>query len=130
MFSTVYDEIYNEIKSVDEEVAVMYGYLRDRCKDLAHKKWTQPFVKLILKLMRKRISKTINGFYKNEKYPFITLYHKVITKEAVKTVHENGGLIGGVTINIMEDDFESKVSKEITRFIEEGVDFIKTDFLK
>ncbi len=127
ILTTIYEEIYWEIKKADPQVAIMYGYPRDKGKDLAQQTCTQPFVKAIVQFMKWRAPYTVQEICNHIDTPFISLYHKILSKELVALLHKNNKLCIGCTIRLPgEGSFEAK--KIMDSMVNMDVDLIKTDF--
>src|SRR3989338_8142785 len=48
VFTAMYKDIVNEIYHILPKQAVIFGYPRDRGKNLANRKWTKPFVDIFI----------------------------------------------------------------------------------
>ncbi len=128
IFTTIYKEVYDEIRSIDQQVAIMYGYPRERGKDLGQQRWAQPFVKLIVQYMKYKTPRQMEEFAKTIETPFYSLYHKVISQKAVTTIHQLGKLCIGCTINLHNDTGKRASFTAMQVMIDNGVDMIKTDY--
>lgn len=128
LLTTIYEEVYWEIRNIDSSVAVMFGYPRDRGKDIAQRKWTQLFVRLVVSWMRAKTPQRMREFAQRIDSPFYSLYHKVTTKAACDACHELGKFCIGCTISLHNDTGEEESLSVMRRMIENGVDMIKTDF--
>jgi glycerophosphoryl diester phosphodiesterase len=127
ILTTIYEEIYAEIKAADSNIAIMYGYPRDKGKDLAQQAWTQPFVSAIVQIMKWQAPQTIQRICNQIDTPFISLYHKILTRDVVKLLHQNNKLCIGCTIRLPnEGAFEAQHIME--EMVHMDVDLIKTDF--
>lgn len=128
IFSTVYEGIFDEIRSLDQDIAIMYGYPRDKGKDLAQQKWTQFFVRMYVKIITLFMPVKIRGIMTKQTTKFYSLYHKVITKGLVSQIHNQGNLCIGVVI-CLQGDITGRSSVRIANhLIKLGVDMIKMDY--
>lgn len=128
IFTTIYPEIYREIRSLDHNIAIIFGYPRDRGKDLAQQKWTLPFVKIIVFIMKLRLKNTLSSIIEDIDTPFISLYHKMITKDIVDYLHYNNHYCIGATINLHDDTGAKESSRIMNQMLIMSTDCIKTDY--
>jgi glycerophosphoryl diester phosphodiesterase len=128
ILTTIYDDIYKEVREQYPEIALMYGYPKDRGKDLAQQKWTQPFVKVVVASMRFRIDSTVQQLMQEVETPFLSFYHKVMTPSMVKLLHEHQKYCIGCTINLQNDTGAGESVKTMQTMLDQGVDLIKTDY--
>lgn len=128
ILTTIYDDIYREVREQYPEIALMYGYPKDRGKDLAQQKWTQPFVKMIVASMRFRIDSTVQQLMQEVETPFLSFYHKVITPSMVKLLYQQQRYCIGCTINLQNDTGARESAKTMQMMLDQGVDLIKTDY--
>lgn len=128
ILTSIYNELNREISEVDPLLARFYGYPRDRGKNLAMRKWTKPIVQSVVKVMKWRLPMRITQIMIEVETPFISLYHKVITKDVVRLIHARGGFCFGVTINLHNDIGSYQSLRAMQEMTNDGVDGIKTDF--
>lgn len=128
VFTTIYPDIYHEIRAIDKNIAIIFGYPRDRGKDLAQQKWTLPFVKIIVFIMNLKLKKTLSSIINEIDTPFISLYHKMITKEIVDYLHLSNHYCIGATINLHDDTGANESSRIMNQMLKMNVDSIKTDY--
>ena len=128
VFTSIYDSINEEIKEYDPNAARIFGYPHDRGKNLAMKKWAQPLVKLAVVYLRYSLPHKLPLILKSCGTPFISLYHKLITKDAVSLIHKDGGYCIGATINLQNDTLNRESLNSMKHMKDCGVDVIKTDY--
>lgn len=128
VFTTVDSDIYREIRDIDDNVAVIFGYPKEKGKDLSQLQLVRPFVKLVVKLMRKRLLNVTKNILSEVDTPFISYYNRIITARVVNYLHENNRFCLGATINVRNDTKEKESIASMTHMLENGVDLIKTDY--
>lgn len=128
VLTSINKNLNREIREVDPQLARFYGYPRDRGKNLAMQTWTKPFVRTVVSVMKWRLPTYIADMMSDVKTPFISLYHKVMTKDVVDIIHERGGFCFGVTINLHNDLGISESLKAMQEITDKGADGIKTDY--
>lgn len=128
IFTALYFDIHQEIQSCDPQVACIFGYPRDRGKDLAFKWWTKPFVKAIIWQMKRSLPGAIAHMMQQSDTQFVSLYYKVLTPQVAAVIKKNGGVCIGVTLIWHKDVRESDAVKIHQTMIAAGADAIKTDF--
>lgn len=128
VLTTVYPEIFKEITKNDGSVACIFGYPRDRGKNLAGRKWAQPVVRLVVPLIRQRLKTHINTIMRKADTPFISLYHKVISRTLVNSIHQKRNYCLGATISLRGDTGEKESIKAMASMLNDGADLIKTDY--
>ncbi|MEK7595800.1 MAG: glycerophosphodiester phosphodiesterase [Patescibacteria group bacterium] len=127
ILTSIYEEINREIKEEDSQVARIYGYPRDRGKNLAMKKWTQPLVKAIVVYMKFNLINKVPMILKMAETPFISLYHKIISKEVVNFLHDKGAYCITAIIDLEKNITDRGASNAIEKLKDLNVDLIKTD---
>ncbi len=128
IFSSLYFEMHEEIMSLDQDVARMMGYPRDRGKDIAQRKWAYYFVQLIVDFMKYLVFFKYDNMLKSANTKFISLYHKIISKKLTELIHAKHAYLIGVAINLNGDTKEDVAKREIDKLLAADVDVIKTDF--
>ena len=128
IFTTMYEEIYQEIMKSDPTVAWMYGYPRDRGKNLTNRWWAQPIVKPAVYLIKKSLPKKIIQMMQMIPTDFFSFYHKVISKELVENIHNEGKFAIGATISLNSDTGKKESLDHMVKMLEDGCDLIKTDY--
>lgn len=127
VFTSLYEDINNEIKKADPYVARIFGYPRDRGNNLALAAWTQPIVRLVILWIRKRLKYKIKNILKIADTPFVSLYDKVITKEVVDIMHKNKFYCIGANFALYHKVAEGQVIAYLKQMREEDVDVIVTN---
>lgn len=128
VFTTVNKEIYREIREVDKSVAIIFGYPKEKGKDLSQKNWVRPFVRVVTKLMKNRLMKITQKMISEIDTPFISFYHKIITAKVVEYLHQNNRYCIGATINVHNDTGWEESIETMRSMVNSKVDLIKTDY--
>lgn len=128
IFTAIHEPIFDEIRGLDQHVACKYGYPRDRGKNLASQKWTYPIVFLILQYMKYSLPFRVHSMIKRTPTPFMSFYHKVLTKRLVDVLHKHHTYVLGATISLHNDTGEQESERVVRTMIEQRVDLILTDF--
>lgn len=128
ILTAIYEPIFDEIRKLDTSIACKFGYPRDRGKNLASQKWTYPFVFCILQYMKFSLPQKILAMMKRTPTPFMSFYHKVITKQLVEVIHKHHGFVLGATISLHNDTGEKESERVVRTMIEQGADLILTDY--
>ncbi len=129
IFSTIYPNIDKEIEAVDANQVRMFGYPRDRGKDLAQQSWTKPFVEIVIMLMRLRIQRTVTNMMNNSNAQIISLYHRVIDDSCIQTINEADRMACAVFIRLPNTNFNDiEIINLMKIFMKRGVSIIKSDY--
>jgi glycerophosphoryl diester phosphodiesterase len=128
VFTTLYEDIYDEIQALDPQVVCMFGYPRDKGKNLSSAKWAQPLIKVAVAWIRWNIvpiTQKISGRIDTE---FLSYYHKVVTPELVTFIHKQKKICAGATVNLRDDTLEQKSLFAMVSMLKAKVDILKTDY--
>ncbi|SRR3989344_52176 len=127
IFTTLYENIYKEIIESDPDIAWMYGYPRDRGKNLTNRWWAQIIVKPAVFLIKHSLPKKILEMMRVIPTDFFSFYNKVISKDLVENIHGKNKFAIGATISLNNDTGSEKSLEHMTRMLVNGIDLIKTD---
>lgn len=128
IFTTLYDDIYKEILDNDHNVAWMYGYPRDRGKNLTSRWWFQPIVIPAVFLIRKALPWKIDAMMKNIPTDFFSFYNKVLSRELIRSIHAKSKYAIGATVSLNSDTGPNESIVHMTQMLKYGIDLIITDY--
>ena len=114
------------VLSASRKYGIPYTGRRKRIHDSG--KWAKPLVKLAVVYLRYSLPHKLPLILKSCGTPFISLYHKLITKDAVSLIHKDGGYCIGATINLQNDTLNRESLNSMKHMKDCGVDVIKTDY--
>ncbi len=126
-FTTIYEDILKEIQEADPGVACMYGYPADKGKNVSRSRLLLPLIKLVVLWIRLRIISISDNLVKKTGTYFMSYYHKVVTPELVKHLHEKGILSSAATVYLRERADDDQGIKDIVKLLKTDIDLIKVD---
>ena len=127
VFISLYPEIVDEILNSKKDVACIYGFPRDRGKNLSNKKWLYPLILVYAKFYQIIIPYKPSIILKKGVH-FYTVYHRLASRNLAKRLH-NLGCFGGLgTVSLNGDITEGYCLKLMQTHINNGFDIIMTDF--
>jgi len=126
--TTVNEQAFFEIKQYDPDLACMFGYPPDKGKNISDNWWAAPAVQLILLYMKWLIIPITDKIIRRTGSNFLSFYHKVVSPELVKFIHEQGLLCSAATINYRDDTLADQSVQVMANLLQAGFDLIKIDY--
>lgn len=128
VLTTCYQKIFEEIQAIDDQLACIFGYPRDLGRNLSQRWWVQPGVKLMMRLMRLTLPKTIANTAKRRPTRFFSFSHQLLSRELVKAVRDLGGFCFGATLNIRGELDQNQSLLAMKQMVNWGVDLALVDY--
>ncbi len=128
VFTTLYTEVYLEIKKLDNSVAIFFGYPRDRGKNLSNRWYMQPIIVLYIFLLKSLIPYKLSKIYKLAENPYYTFYNKMMSKKLVANLHKDGKICGGAIMSLRNLEHTQETLIAMKELINIDADIILTDY--
>lgn len=128
VFTTLYSEVYSELKILDDDVAIFFGYPRDRGKNLSNRSYMQPIIAIYIFILRNFIPYNLEKIYKLAENPFYTFYNKMMSKKLVANLHKGGKICGGAIMSLRNLDHAEETLHAMEDLIKMDADIVLTDY--